>query len=332
MPDLQEWQNPRCFDINKTPAKTHSFSQPTIFFNQQLPFEKNPWVISLNGLWSFYWVKQPGNRPVNFYKQDYSVNDWPKIPVPSNWQLQGYGTPIYTNIEYPYSLSRDKKNLPHINPDNNPVGSYRLEFEIPDEWNNNEIFLLFEGVKSAFYVWINGQKVGYSQGSMTPAEFRITDFIQEGKNILAVEVYRWSDGSYLEDQDMWRFSGIFRDVLLFCTPQIHIRDYFIQTLLDVDYQDAQLKILSKIKNYSDIEKKQYSILVQLYDQQKQPIFTKKLEKSITLKAREEKELILEKKITNPKKWSAEIPNLYLVVLEIHDANGNIIEVQQTNIG
>ena len=174
---------------------------------------------------------------MDFYKPTFDVSGWDDIRVPANWQEFGYGRPIYTNIRYPFP-----PDPPHIPHDYNPVGSYRRVFEIPASWDGREVFLHFDGVKSAFYVWVNGCKVGYSQDSMTPAEFNITRCLAPGKNILAVEVYRWSDGSYLEDQDMWRFSGIFRRVYLFATPKVHIRDFFVRSTLDDLYQNGILMI------------------------------------------------------------------------------------------
>jgi beta-galactosidase len=216
---------------------------------QASPFHK-----SLNGSWKFNWVRKPAERPRDFYKLDYDVSGWNEIPVPGNWELQGYGIPIYTNWIYPFSPKNP--NPPYIPHDNNPVGSYRTDFTIPDDWNGRpaatgrwhggQVFLHFDGVRSAFYLWLNGKKVGYSQGSRTPAEFDITKYLRKGKNVLAAEVYRYSDGSYLEDQDTWRLSGIFRDVYLFSTPQVHLRDFFVRCDLDEQYRDATLKVTPTI--------------------------------------------------------------------------------------
>ena len=160
-------------------------------------------------------LEQPSERPVNFYKPNYDVSGWKEIPVPSNWEMYGYGTPIYTNITYPHRNNppfiQGKKGYT-IMDEPNPVGSYRRDFNIPDDWKGSEIFIHFDGVYSAMYLWVNGKKVGYSQGANNDAEFNITKYVKPGKNVLAVEVYRWSDGSYLEDQDMFRLSGIHRDV------------------------------------------------------------------------------------------------------------------------
>jgi beta-galactosidase len=196
------------------------------------------WARSLNGQWKFHWVPRPEERPVDFYKPDYDVSAWKEIPVPSNMEVQGYGTPIYTNFTYPF-----KKDWPRVTSEppkeytayleRDPVGSYRREFDVPADWNGRRIFLNFDGVDSAFFIWVNGKKVGYSVNSRNPAEFDLTSYVVPGqKNLLAVEVYRYSAGSYMEDQDMWRLSGIFRNVTLWSAPQEHIRDFSLTTDLD----------------------------------------------------------------------------------------------------
>ena len=282
----------------------------------------------LNGNWKFNWVPKPDDRPVDFYKPEFDVSHWKEIPVPSNWQLHGYGIPIYTNIVYPF-----KVDPPHIQHDNNPVGSYRRNFTVPEDWNGKEIFLHFDGVKSAFYLWINGQKVGYSQGSMTPAEFNITKFLKKGENIVAAEVYRWSDGSYLEDQDMWRLSGIYRDVYLFATPKIFIRDFFVTTNLDDNFKNAQLNVNAEIKNASDSDIQKYKLNATVYEKAASPsaeiaVFNT----TVSVSAGERLFSELSKKMKNPKLWSAEKPNLYSIVIELLDENDNLIEKVGAHFG
>ena len=248
MQERLDWENAEMIGQNKEPAHNTLIPYHDIKTALNNKREESRFYKSLNGNWKFQWVKRPADRPSDFYKIDYSVDDWDEIPIPSNWQMHGYGIPIYLNIRYPRSVNT--KEIPKIDHEYNPVGSYRTEFTIPENWENREIFIHFDGVKSAFYLWINGEKVGYSQGSMTPAEFNITPHIQEGKNILAIEVYRWSDGSYLEDQDMWRLSGIYRDVYLFSIPKVHIRDFYVYSQFDEDYRNAILKVRIKARNYS----------------------------------------------------------------------------------
>lgn len=325
---VNDWENPRMFDRNKQPAHCTLMPYPDIESALQTDRQDSPFYKSLNGNWKFKWSNKPADRPKDFYKPDYGVSGWKEIPVPSNWQLQGYGIPIYSNIRYPFP-----PNPPHIPHDYNPVGSYRREFTVPDSWKGRKIFINFDGVKSAFYLWINGRKVGYSQGSMTPAEFDITDYIHEGRNSLAAEVYRWSDGSYLEDQDMWRLSGIYRDVYLFSTPMLHLRDFFVRCDLDSNYRNAVLMVDAEIKNYSDKPVKAAAVELRLLDNQKPfgfgPI-TKKLSEPIAAGA--EKVITFQVEIENPRKWSAEEPYLYDVLLTLKDTGDRIIEVQQCKFG
>lgn len=226
---VPDWENPHVFGINKLPYHA----------TLQLPSKEDECkeIYSLDGQWSFHWAKDPDSRPADFYREDYDVSSWDKIAVPGNWQLQGYGMPIYTNIPYPFQ--RDEPRVTSEPPKDwyayehrNPVGSYVTTIDVTDEMLGQNLILHFGGVKSAMYVWINGEKVGYSQNSMSPAEFDVTRYLHAGSNRLAVEVYRWSDGSYLEDQDMWRLSGIFRHVRLWVRPLVHIADYKLDSPAD----------------------------------------------------------------------------------------------------
>ncbi|UCH96761.1 MAG: beta-galactosidase, partial [Candidatus Aminicenantes bacterium] len=266
---VNDWENPKMFGQNKEPA--YCTLIPYEDHKQALRDkpERSPYYLSLNGTWKFHWVQKPADRPKDFFKPEKDVSWWADIPVPSNWQMQGYGIPIYTNARYPFPANPPK--IPH---DYNPVGSYRRDFLIPLTWKDRQVFIHFAGVKSAFYLWINGQKVGYSQGSMTPAEFNITPYIKPGKNMAAVEVYRWSDGSYLEDQDMWRFSGIYRDVFLFSTPSIHIRDFWVHCDMDQQYQNANLTVTPIIHNYSNQSSQPCRLEVTLYDRDGRTITVK----------------------------------------------------------
>jgi beta-galactosidase len=204
------------------------------------------WSRSLDGSWKFNWVPRPEQRPMEFYKPGFDVSSWKEIPVPSNWQVLGYGTPYYKNNGYvikrdwPRVMSEPPKNWTAYE-ERNPVGSYRREFDVPANWNGRRVFITFDGVDSAFFLWINGES----------AEFDITRYVKPGKNMIAVEVYRFSAGTYLEDQDMWRLSGIFRNVTLWSAPPVHMRDFFIRTDLDAQYHDATMAVAAKVHNYSD---------------------------------------------------------------------------------
>ena len=209
------WENPLVNGINREPAHATMYSYNTEDAAKTYNRDNTDRVLSLNGKWDFHFSPTPEGAPDDFYKS--RVNGWDKIYVPSNWELKGYGTAIYTNVTYPF-----KVNPPYIDHSDDPVGCYQKSFSLPSNWKDYQITLHFGGVSSAFYVWINGKFVGYSEDSMLPAEFNITDKIQIGENIVSVKVYRWSDGSYLEDQDHWRLSGIQREVLLLAEPKIKI--------------------------------------------------------------------------------------------------------------
>jgi len=327
---IPDWENSKIFKINKEPA--HSTLIPFESFKRALgKWEDSLYYKSLNGMWKFNWVKIPSERPKDFYKEDFKTDKWEEIDVPSNWQMRGYGIPIYTNVDYPYSVNT--KDIPSIDHNYNPVGSYRRNFKIPPNWEGREIFIHFGGVKSAFYIWINGRKVGYSQGSMTPAEFNITRYLKIGTNLLAVEVYRWSDGSYLEDQDMWRFSGIFRDVFLFSTPKVHIRDFFARCELDENYEHAILKVRIKCFNYGKASEEQYKVEISLLDKEQRFNDSKILtSESFGIKSGTEHLIELKAKIENPRKWTGETPNLYDIILVLKNSKNDIIEVEHCKFG
>ncbi len=326
---VNDWENPSIFGINK--EKPHCTLIPYKSFENALQtVRKNSFYYkSLNGLWRFNWVKNPNLRPKDFYKTDFDDSKWSLIKVPSNWETQGFGIPRYLDVEYPF-----KKNPPYIQHDYNPVGSYRYFFKIPKEWEGKNIFIHFDGVQSAFYLWINGKKTGYSEGSRTPAEFNITNYLNNGENLIAVEVLRWSDGSYLEDQDMWRLSGIFRNVYLFAVPEVHIRDFEITTDTDNNYTRWKLKVIAKVKNYSNIPYKKVRVKCEIFDEKGNPLNIKNSLENRTMFLAPSAESILKMEtiIINPKKWSAEKPNLYTLVLKLYDEKGNLKEIESSKFG
>jgi len=322
-----KWENEQIYGINKEPG--HSTLMP--YNNEEMALKGKQTIslnfLNLNGKWKFKWTKNPAEADIDFFKNNFNVNEWTDIEVPGCWQLQGFGTPIYTNVKYPFR----PVNPPYIPNDNNPVGSYKRTFEIPPEWSNRQIFLHFDGVKSAFYLWINGEIVGYSQGSATPAEFNITRFIKKATNTIAVKVFRWSDGSYLEDQDAWRLSGIYRDVYLFSTPEIHIRDFFVKTEFDRNYANAVLDFQAKIQNYCKKDVSDGTMEISLYDAERQPVF-ESLKKEFAIGKKEDGILHFSQMVKNPQKWSAEYPYLYTLILRLKDENNEIIEIESTKIG
>lgn len=324
-----DWENQKVIGENKEPAHCTLTVYPDEASSLTGEKTASPYFKSLNGQWKFHWVNKPADRPKQFFQSDFDDSCWDEIAVPGNWQLQGYGIPIYLNIPYPF-----KKNPPYIQNDYNPIGSYRTKFEIPENWKNRQIFIHFDGVESAFYIWINGKKVGYSQGSRTPAEFNITEYVNREKITLAVEVYRWSDGSYLECQDFWRLSGIFRDVYLFSTPKVHVRDFEINADLDDQYHDGILKLTARIRNYSEKSVNDHILEVKLLntegkDAGPNPILTKNIDE---ISSGEEISIMLQKDIPRPDQWSAESPYLYTLLLTLKDEEGRIIEVESSRIG
>lgn len=307
-----------CLGINKEPY--HATLMPYGNLQEALVANRHAssFCKSLNGNWKFNWVPSPEKRPVDFYKPDYDVSAWKEIPVPSNWEIHGYGTPFYRNNGYtikkdfPYIMSEPDKNYTAYI-ERNPVGSYRRNFDVPADWTGRRTFITFDGVDCAFFIWVNGRKVGYSVNSRNAAEFDLTNYLQPGKNVLAVEVYQYSSGTWLEDQDMWRLHGIFRNVTLWSAPQVHIRDFFVKQNLDNEYKNATVEVLAKIKNYGDNTGKAQTLTATLYDKQGNAI-AKGSTAGKALAAKQEEELTVQFAVENPEKWTAETPNLYTLVL------------------
>lgn len=322
-----DWENPQVVGRNKQPA--HFILLPYADIKTALIGDHNqsPFFRLLNGDWKFLFAPTPGAAPEGFYRLDYDTRGWDTIPVPSNWQLHGYGIPRYLSADYAF----DKSNPPHVQEETNETGLYRTAFNIPESWQEREVFLVFNGVDSAFYVWVNGVQVGYSQDSRLPAEFDITPYIHVGENSLAVRVYRWSDGSFLEDQDMWFLSGIFRDVYLFATPGVHIRDFWTRTELDTHYREAILKLRVHVKNHMATAAEGYRVEATLFDASSHPV-GRTLVTSVQVGAGQETILELERPVTNPKKWSEEHPNLYRLLILLKDAQGNLLEVERCQVG
>ncbi len=325
---INDWENPAVFNINKEPACATFV--PYAEVQSALLDEKlsSPFVQSLNGKWKFHWVTKPADRPLDFFQPDFDAGDWKEIDVPSNWELQGYGRPIYVNISYEFT---DKPNPPDIPDDENPVGSYLRTFSVPDAWKDKEIFIHFGAVKSAFYIWINGEKVGYSEDAKLPAEWNITRYLQPGVNTVALEVYRWSDGSYLECQDFWRISGIERDVYLYATPKVRIRDFWARADLDALYQDGLLSVDVDLQNHHSHKGADLARLeMVLYDAAGKEI--SKTENEVKLKRESAGKIIFQQRITAPRKWTAETPNLYSLILTLKNDKGEVTETTGCRIG
>lgn len=333
--DARDWEDPTITQINKLEPRCSSWPYSSVNSLQK----DSGFVHDLSGMWKFYHVVNHGDRPKDFYRMDFNSSQWDKIPVPANWQLHGYGTPIYTNNVYPF-----KKEPPYISKEppadwttykeRTPVGSYLTSFEIPETWSKRQTFIHFEGVKSAFYIWVNGEKVGYSQGSFTQAEFDITDFIKAGSNQLAVEVYRYSDGSYLEDQDYWRLSGIFRPVYIYSTTPVTIRDFFINTDLDSTYTNARLSVEVTLANHSNQKVNDYSVSATLLDPAGKVILNDAtLKASVSsISSGDKTKLNFSADVKSPLKWTAETPSLYKMIFELKNRTGKTVEVRSCNFG
>ncbi|HOI87554.1 MAG TPA: glycoside hydrolase family 2 TIM barrel-domain containing protein [Lentimicrobium sp.] len=334
--DRKEWEDETVFAINKEDARCTYMPYATADQALEGRWENSPFYLNLNGTWKFNWVKHPDLRPEHFYRPGYDVSWWDDLKVPSCWQMKGYGFPIYTNVTFPHAATPPfimEPVPPHYTKYKfpNPVGSYVREFTLPETFSGRRTFLHFAGVESAMYVWINGKKVGYSEDSRLPAEFDITPYLQAGKNTLSVEVYQWSDGSYLEDQDFWRMSGIYRDVYLYSVPLLHLRDYWLKAAFNEDMSRAEFTVEANFANYG--AKGSHRLEVYLLKPgerfaEARPVIVQELGSG----SRTKQPLILKALVQNPRLWSAETPELYNVLLITRDTGGNILMVQQSDFG
>ena len=334
-----DWENHHVLQINREPARAYF-----------IPYgvKAGDRMLSLNGDWRFRWTKTPDEMIMDFYRTDYDVSSWKTLAVPANWEVNGYGTPIYVSAGYPFKIdppyvTREPKKEWTTYEERNPTGQYKRTFILPAAWQSGQTFLRFEGVMSAFYVWINGKRVGYSQGSMEPSEFNVTSYLKDGENQIAVEVYKYSDGSYLEDQDFWRFGGIHRDVLLYHTPDVRLRDVAYRTIQDKD--GWTLVVNPQFSVYNSETGVGYHLVATLLD-------GNTIVGSDSVAADEVLDLQhkaarmnewfpqrgyrkfnrMEMKVETPKLWSAEEPNLYSLKLELQDAAGRNIEATSLQVG
>jgi beta-galactosidase len=326
---VPDWENPSVFEINQVPAHTPLAPFDTLDEAIRTPFKQSPYVMLLNGQWQFNWAAVPEESPADFYLPGYDVTSWDSIKVPGCWQMQGFGFAKFRNVKQTF-----KSDPPRVPYDDNPVGSYRRTFKLPETWMGRKVFLHFEGVKSASYVWVNGHKVGYNQGGMEPAEYDVTSWLAQGDNTLAVQVFRYCDGTYLEDQDMWRLSGIYRDVYLYAAPKVHIQDYAVTTDLDALYENAVLKVEISLANYLPMDANGYQLRLNLLDPKTGDWLLKGgLTKPFaSLKSSRLTGVTLSCEITGPRKWSAEFPNQYILTLELLDGHQSLVEALVSRIG
>jgi len=317
-----EWENLDIVSVNtESPRatfyvhRTEDEARKNIFNSQN--------YLDLNGIWKFHFSETPMKRPKEFHSTDFDISNWDEIEVPGDWQLQGYDFPLYTNHIFPFSI-----NPPYVDNSYNPVGSYKRNFTVPERWAGDQVYLHFGGVNSAFYVWVNGEKIGYKEGAKTPAEFDITPYIKKGNNDLAVEVYRWSDASYLQDQDFWRLSGIERDVYLFSRPKLGIKDFFINASLNNGYADGLLKAEVLIENKEQKVSETFEVIFKVWDGDK-VVFEES--KSGGVGNSKEALFSFSGKINGVKQWSAEHPNLYTATIDLK-SNGKTLMATSANIG
>ncbi|WP_327667498.1 DUF4981 domain-containing protein [Streptomyces sp. NBC_00485] len=331
-----EWNG--AIDVFKVGTEPpHTTLMPYADLKQALAADRtrSPYRLSLDGTWKFAYADRPDDRDTDFHRTDLDDSGWETIPVPSAWQLHGHDRPIYINITYPWwgpnGLGEDAQ--PPAAPTRyNPVGQYRRTFTVPRDWTGRRTFLHFEGVKSAHYVWINGELVGYHESSYDPAEYDITPHLRPGTNQIAVEVYRYSDGDWLEDQDMIRLSGIFRSVYLYSTPVVHLRDFRLDTPLGDDYRTAELSVTASVRDYGGKGGGQYSVETQLYDASGHPVWPRPLQQTVAVDAGGEKTVRAAKAVPAPRLWSAEHPYLHTAVLRLRDPGGKVVETLSHRVG
>lgn len=331
--DTEPWEDPLVTSINRDRARATAYSFSSVEDAIEGDRQKSGRYKSLNGEWNFHFAIKPADALSKFYQS--KVSDWDKIEVPSNWEMKGYDIPIYKSAVYPFRPI----NPPFVPRDYNAVGSYQRSFTVSDNWDGMNVTLHFGAVSSAFKVWVNGKFLGYGEDSFLPSEFNVTPYLQEGENIVSVQVIRWSDGAYLEDQDHWRLSGIQREVFLMAEPKLRIADFHIQTILDDEYKNATLSIRPRLENLTGDTVKGYRVTARLFDAENQAV----LDHPLTISA---EDIInesyprldnvifglLETKVESPKLWSDETPYLYTLALALEDSLGNISEVKSCKVG
>lgn len=319
-PALNYHQDHSIFSIDKEEPRADFFAYASPLLAAQQAKEQSDRFLSLNGLWRFLWVKNPQERPVDFFEPSFDDSDWDLFPVPANWEVHGLDYPIYLDEKYPFP-----QDWPHVPKNYNPVGSYRKQFELPEDWKDKEVILHFGGVKSALYVWINGQGLGFSQGSKTPAEFNVSKYLKEGANTIALQIFRWSDASYVESQDMLRLSGIEREVYLYARPIVHIADVSVRTILGSLYRQATAQVGVQVQHAGEKHQASPGLSVKLIAPNGQIVATSN--QRLSLSPGESQGYDFDLKVANCSLWSAENPNLYSLQIQLQ-YNDPILENQQ----
>ena len=321
------WEDPAVFAENREPPRASFTPFATRAGALNGRPDASPLRLSLNGDWRFHWVPRPDERPRDFFEEDFDASGWAVISVPGNWEFEGHGYPVYRDEFYSFP-----PNPPDIPDDDNPVGSYRRTFELPADWDGREVFLHFDGVYSAFFVWVNGERIGYSEGSRTAAEFRLTDAMRPGTNVVAVEVYRWSDGSYLESQDFWRVSGIDRDVYLVAMPPTYLRDFFAEATLDDAYEGGLLRLTVNVANRGLGTAGAHEVRYELLDPDGQALWAEPRTISLDVPPGGEAAGTGTIVVERPRQWTAETPSLYRLVMSLVGPEGEVGEVVSARVG
>ena len=325
-----EWDgHPEITEVNKQRPRATFYPYDSLEAAKTMKKEDSKYYKLLNGTWKFNFAKTLEEKPVDFQGSDFDDSTWDDIQVPSCWNVLKnedgtfkYENPMYTNTTYPWYYNVEDLQPGQGMKEGNTVGTYRTKFQLEEGWKDREVFLNFEGVESAFYLWVNGQAVGYSEDTFTRAEFDITPYLQEGENTIALQVYRWSDGSWLEDQDFLRLAGVFRDVYLTSKDAVEIRDFKVETDLDAEYKNAELSIKTSLRKFKDVEGADYKVKAKLFDAAGNEVKIEGLEAAVAF-AGEEAEVTLKANVENPEKWSAEKPNLYKLALCLYDGEKEV---------
>ncbi|TPV94021.1 MAG: DUF4981 domain-containing protein [Myxococcales bacterium FL481] len=322
----QDWENHLVFAIHKERPRATFFafgSEAAALVDRK---EESPYFVSLDGTWKFHWVRNLASRPRGFWREDFDTSQWDRIGVPYNWEAAGFGRPIYLDERYPFEAM-----WPRVPTDYNPVGSYKRKFTVPEHWAGRDVFIHFAGARSGLTLWINGQRVGYSQGAKTPAEFNISPYVRPGENDLAVELIRWTDGTYLESQDMLRMSGFEREVYLYATPKVTIRDFFARAGLDQGYRRGGLDLDVTVINRSAATQR-YHMEYRLLDDHDGHRAVLSGGQAVELPARQERSVRFDGHVAQVRRWTAETPNLYTLLLTLKDANGRVVASTAERVG
>jgi beta-galactosidase/beta-glucuronidase len=321
-----DWENPQLVATNRFPAHATGLPFPDEASALRRDMAHTPWAFSLNGAWKFHYAPNPNTLPEGFSSAGYDASAWDEIEVPGDWVLQGYDKPIYCNVRMPIP-----NTPPFVPQDDNPTGLYRREFDIPAGWAGRRVILYFGGVESAFYVWVNGEKVGFSKDSRLPAEFEISDYVHPGKNTVVTQVMRWSDGSFLEDQDHWRMAGMYREVMVYSVPDIYLADVFAKPALDTAYTDGTLEVVVTLGGAVE-QASGYRVEMQLFDRDGQGVFAGYQGEEYRFDFNEMPHVTLIAPVSAPHKWSHESPYLYTLVVALRDDGGKAVQYFSTRIG